>query len=33
MKLSVAFGGHMAAMVLRRWDEAESNVAFARRAA
>ena len=33
MKLSVAFGGHMAAMVLRRWNEAESNAAVVRRAA
>ena len=33
LKLSVAFGGHMAAMALRRWDQAASNFEFARRAA
>lgn len=33
LKLSVAFGGHMAAMALRRWDKAATGFGFARRAA
>ena len=33
LKLSVAFGGHMAAMALRRWDRAASNFEYASQAA
>ncbi|HVW37516.1 MAG TPA: beta-ketoacyl-[acyl-carrier-protein] synthase family protein [Pirellulales bacterium] len=33
LKLSVAFGGHMAAMALRRWDKAASGFDYARQAA
>ena len=33
LKLSVAFGGHMAAMALRRWDKAASSFEYARQAA
>ena len=28
IKLSIAFGGHLAAIVLRRWDGAEARVAL-----
>jgi 3-oxoacyl-(acyl-carrier-protein) synthase len=33
LKLSVAFGGHMAAMALRRWDDTASGFDYARQAA